>query len=282
MPEKHIPYFRFYPADFMNSVRGMSAQEVGTYMMLLCRMYEENGPIEYHPLRLSTYCGMREKTFVAVAEKLIDLGKIEQVDGWIFNERARKEIQSRSDDLKNNSKAGKASAKKRQQKQQPDPTPVERTFNHTDTDTDTDTDTYKGDTKVSLVLFAPEPPNSVSECVGIYNDAADFAGWPRVQKVTPARSRALKSRLSECGGVNGWRAAIDKAKASDFLCGKTDRPWIGCGFDWITKQANFTKLMEGNYDNANNTGHGNSARDAAAVEIAFAARAARAPNPDWN
>jgi uncharacterized protein YdaU (DUF1376 family) len=39
-----IPYFHFYPADFMNGSHGLSAQQVGVYIMLLCRIYEEDGP----------------------------------------------------------------------------------------------------------------------------------------------------------------------------------------------------------------------------------------------
>ena len=46
MSEGAIPWFRFYPADFMRGVRGMSATEVGLYQMLLCLIYEENGPEE--------------------------------------------------------------------------------------------------------------------------------------------------------------------------------------------------------------------------------------------
>lgn len=139
MATKHVPFFKFYPADFMNGVRGMSPQEVGVYQMLLCRIYEESGPVEHNPLRLSTYCGMRETTFKKTLEKLVDLGKITIVDGMLSNPRAEREISGRANDLKNNSKAGKASAEKRQQKQREMPTDVQRTLNHTDTDTDTDT-----------------------------------------------------------------------------------------------------------------------------------------------
>ena len=83
MSKSYMPYFKFYPADFMNGVRGLTAQEVGVYTMLLCRFYEENAPVEYHARRLCTYCGMREATFVKVVEKLIDLGKITLVDGCL-------------------------------------------------------------------------------------------------------------------------------------------------------------------------------------------------------
>ena len=122
----------------MNGVRGLSAQQVGVYMMLLCRIYEEDGTIEYHELRLATYCGMRQNTFKKTVEQLIELDKFQLVDGRLNNRRAETEISSRADNLKKKSKAGKASAQKTQQKQGPPSTPVEQVFNDTDTDTDTD------------------------------------------------------------------------------------------------------------------------------------------------
>lgn len=138
MSKDRIPYFDFYPSDFMHGVRGLSAQEVGVYTMMLCRIYEENGPVEYHIMRLATYCGMRESTFVKTVEKLIELGKLDLIDGMISNHRAEAEISSRAHKLKINSKAGKASAEKRQQNQRLNSTDVQQAFNHTDTDTDTD------------------------------------------------------------------------------------------------------------------------------------------------
>lgn len=131
-----VPYFNFYPSDFMNGVRGLTAQEVGVYTMLLCRIYEESGPVEYHVRRLATYCGMREATFAAVVDKLVDLDKIQLVDGRLTNRRADGEIAKRADGLKIASRAGKASAEKKQQNQRQASTPVERPSNHTDTDTD--------------------------------------------------------------------------------------------------------------------------------------------------
>lgn len=146
---RHIPYFDFYPADFMNGVRGLSAQEVGVYTMLLCRIYEESGPIDFHVARLATYCGMRSASFEKVAAKLIDLGKFSVAGGKLSNARAEHEIQNRADKLKINSKAGKASASKRQQNQSNDPTGVQRAFNHTEAEADTDKNT------LSSVLGAP-------------------------------------------------------------------------------------------------------------------------------
>lgn len=134
---KRNPYFRFYPSDFMGGVRGMTAQEVGLYTMLLCRMYEEDGPIHRDDFKLSTYCGMRAKTFTLTLEKLIRLGKITASSDMLSNDRMEIEIANRANDLEIAIKAGKASAEKRQQNQRSNATTVERPFNHTDTDTDT-------------------------------------------------------------------------------------------------------------------------------------------------
>ncbi|MEH6836040.1 hypothetical protein [Falsihalocynthiibacter arcticus] len=94
--------------------------------------------------------------------------------------------------------------------------------------------------------------NEIAEAVLVYNDAADQSSWPSVQNLTPARRTLLQARLSDVGGIEGWRDAITKATNSDFLCGRTANPWSGFSFDWLTKQANFTKLMEGNYDERTN------------------------------
>lgn len=103
----------------------------------------------------------------------------------------------------------------------------------------------KEDTSVS---FPVSPAGDTSEAVQIFNEAAARTPWPAVQKMNPNRIKQLKARLREAGGIEGWQSAIQKAEQSDFLCGRTRRPWLGFGFDWLLKAANFTKLMEGNYD----------------------------------
>lgn len=152
--EGKIPYFRLYPGDFMNGVRGLSAQEVGVLTMLLCRMYEENGPIEYHALRLATYCGMREKSFKKVIDKLIELDKLTVDQGFVINKRAMLEIEARNHDLKKKKFAGKRSAEKRWKINDAGQTPVEQTLN--DKDPDTDKDESGGGSVVECLSFREE------------------------------------------------------------------------------------------------------------------------------
>lgn len=136
MSRRHIPYFDFYPSDFMSGVRGLSPAEVGVYTMMLCRIYESDGPVERNDMRLAAYCGMTEKAFTKALERLVGLGKISLESGALSNARAQAEIDKRKTKLASSKLAGKKSAEKRQEKQCETATPVDAAFNHTDTDTD--------------------------------------------------------------------------------------------------------------------------------------------------
>ena len=100
------------------------------------------------------------------------------------------------------------------------------------------------DTNVSSVVSRSKPAD---DCLAHFNAVAARVGWPQVQKITPARRAALSQRISDVGGEDAWRQAIDRAARSPHLTGQNNRGWVA-DFDWLTKAANFTKLMEGNYD----------------------------------
>jgi uncharacterized protein YdaU (DUF1376 family) len=84
----------------------------------------------------------------------------------------------------------------------------------------------------------------VEEAVEDWNVASSRTGWPAVQRMSDTRRQAVRNRLRK-EGLDGWRQAIAKAEASPYL-GGSPPAWFT--FDWIIKQANFDKLIEGNYD----------------------------------
>jgi DNA-binding transcriptional regulator YhcF (GntR family) len=96
--------------------------------------------------------------------------------------------------------------------------------------------------------------DTVREAIEIWNLAASKSGWPRVEKLTRPRLSKIRARLKDCGGIDGWRSALARAYRSPFLTGQTSKPFYA-SFDWITQPANFTKLMEGNYDERVNSNH---------------------------
>lgn len=85
--------------------------------------------------------------------------------------------------------------------------------------------------------------------VDFFNSIAGSVGWSQVQKLTDPRKKHLKARIDDVGGSDNWQSAIVRASQSDFLSGK-NTTWQAT-FDWLCNQTNFTKLMEGNYDNRN-------------------------------
>lgn len=120
----------------------------------------------------------------------------------------------------------------------------------------------------------------VTRAVEIYNKAAAEAGWPQAQKMSKARESSLKARLADVGGLDGWIAAMEKAKASAFLRGETDpdSTWKP-GLDFFLKASKFTKLMEGGYDDRKPTRRPEPARVSTSEEnilraFAFAGQAA--------
>lgn len=97
----------------------------------------------------------------------------------------------------------------------------------------------------------PAKTKPFPEAVLLWNETAIEIGRPVVQTFTEARRKALKARLGECGGIEGWITLNEKIKTSTFLR-EGSGTWPGATFDWITSRANFTKIMEGNYDDQPN------------------------------
>lgn len=92
------------------------------------------------------------------------------------------------------------------------------------------------------------PPDPCELAMAAWNDMASSSGLTPVRSLSRPRRDSLRNRLRECGGIDGWRAALRQVTASDFLLGSGDRGWKA-SFDFIIKQSNFTKLREGVYGN---------------------------------
>jgi hypothetical protein len=82
--------------------------------------------------------------------------------------------------------------------------------------------------------------------VDAYNEIARAVGWPEA-KHTPRRVPALRARRRDAGGLDGFRGALAKARASPFLTGDNDRGWRA-DLDFLLQAKSFNKLMEGGYD----------------------------------
>ena len=69
---------------------------------------------------------------------------------------------------------------------------------------------------------------------------------PAIKSMTETRKKAVKARIAQYG-KESVRTVFNLVLQSSFLLGGNDHNWK-CDFDWIFKQANYTKILEGNYN----------------------------------
>tara|TARA_R110000822_G_scaffold75151_5_gene180787 strand:+ start:247 stop:840 length:594 start_codon:yes stop_codon:yes gene_type:complete len=91
--------------------------------------------------------------------------------------------------------------------------------------------------------------------VDTWNRMASDYGLTKVQKLTKARKAKAVARLKDCGGLEGWDAALEKVAKTPGLLGQAGGNWKA-SFDFLLQESSFVKLMEGSYDNWTDTRRG--------------------------
>ena len=87
------------------------------------------------------------------------------------------------------------------------------------------------------------PPVSCQQIVDLYNSICK--SFPSVRSLSDARRKAIKARLNTYS-LEDFKTVFENAEASSFLKGSNDRNW-SANFDWIIKDANIAKVLEGQY-----------------------------------
>ena len=109
-----------------------------------------------------------------------------------------------------------------------------------------------GDTKKDELSLNPHPQIEHVDFVRLqeYFNTTFNGKLSMVVNMTEARRKAVKARIAQYDKETVF-TVLKKVVASPFLLGCNDRNWK-CDFDWIFKAGNFTKILEGNYDEKRN------------------------------
>jgi len=83
----------------------------------------------------------------------------------------------------------------------------------------------------------------------MYNDTC--VSFPKVVTLSENRKKAIKARL-RVYTVDDFKVLFQKAEASSFLKGSNSRNWSAT-FDWLIKDGNMAKVLDGNYDDKKKT-----------------------------
>ena len=81
--------------------------------------------------------------------------------------------------------------------------------------------------------------------VGVYNSVC--RSLPHVKYISEKRKKTIKARLNSGYSLESFRTLFTKAEASAFLKGANKRNWVA-DFDWLIKDANMAKVLDGKYD----------------------------------
>ena len=116
-----------------------------------------------------------------------------------------------------------------------------KTAKTADTEYDTDTE-YESD------INKKTSTSSVDAVVRLYNDLCP--SLPSVITLSDKRKRDAKTRLKEYT-IDDFRKVFEKVENTAFLRGENERGFRAT-FDWLIKDGNMAKVLDGNYDDRTN------------------------------
>lgn len=76
--------------------------------------------------------------------------------------------------------------------------------------------------------------------------------FPSIRSLSDARKKAINARLKTYT-VDDFRRVFENAESSSFLKGGNNRNWTAT-FDWLMKDTNMAKVLDGNYCDRNKVG----------------------------
>lgn len=127
-------------------------------------------------------------------------------------------------------------------------TTVEQQMNNTCTANEQQLNTYNNDKNVKNDKNDKEDI-CYQQIADMYNNTC--VSFPRLTKLSDARRKAIKARLKKYT-TDDLQRAFTLAEQSDFLKGANNRNWSAT-FDWMLKDANLAKILDGNYTNKTNS-----------------------------
>lgn len=234
-------YFKRNIGDYHKKAGRLSMLEHGAYTLLIDSCYDR----EKFPTRdeAMDWCWARTTSEIAAVEfvlsKFFDL-----VDGRYVQNRIREEIEEYNKKALQNKEIAIARENARKLKREQD-------------EHESCTDRHLTNNQKPLTNNQKPVINNVpserehvpvDDLIKLFNSS--FETIPEVKIINDKRRAAVRKRWLENKNMQNlerWKAFFDYIKQSDFLMGRTVKPWSGLCFDWIFAPANFAKIIEGNY-----------------------------------
>ena len=121
----------------------------------------------------------------------------------------------------------------------------EQQLNNKRTSDEQQLNTNKNDKNVKNDKNEKKEDICYQQIADMYNNTC--VSFPRLTKLSDARKKAIKARLKTYT-ADDLQKAFTLAEQSDFLKGANNRNWSAT-FDWMLKDTNLAKILDGNYTN---------------------------------
>jgi uncharacterized protein YdaU (DUF1376 family) len=204
----------FYVGDYLSATTRLTTEQHGAYVLLLLD-YWKNGPPPNDDAVLANIARMSPASWRKA--KVSILCFFEERDGSLIQKRVEKERQRTAEIIEERRKAGKRGAEKRWNPN------AKRNGKRIANANDLPKQTQRQNDAPSPSHGSNEPIESSNEDLSVCTDAPASEeevleawqtrmvplGFPRVNKMTDDRRRALKARLREYPDIEDWQRALD-------------------------------------------------------------------------
>jgi hypothetical protein len=235
-----LPWFRLYNRIIDDTKLKLLAFEDRWHFVALCCLKSsgllDKPDTDLRTREIAVALGVQLRELDEIGRRLREVGLVDER----LSPLAWDDLQFKSD----NSTARVQAYRERQQNQSGNKAKRSRNVTVTAQETETETETEELEAKASCAS-GDAPALKPDHFVESWNALAKRLALTTIRALTPERRVKLKARIAGYS-VDDFREVLANIESSPFLRG--DRGWKGCTFDWVTKKANFQKILEGNYN----------------------------------
>lgn len=102
MKKRADPWFKCFPADWIEATRSLTPEQRGIYFDCLCLIYQYGKPLPDDDKWVSHQLHISTRLWRSVRDALVAAGKLVKTAEGYMNERAKIELESRSEQARNN------------------------------------------------------------------------------------------------------------------------------------------------------------------------------------